>query len=95
MEALDLPYKNTDTELWRETPDDYYAPSVHVTQDGQLGINVGGLAIVAPLRQWHKGAEESKLNEGRANAYRDTLVIALKILQENQLEDEYNKRVGQ
>src|SRR3990172_2491619 len=86
-------YKNTDTELWRERPDDYYSPSVHVTQDGELGINVGGLVTVASLRQWHRWAEESELNEGRATAYQDTLVIALKILQENKLTDEYNRRI--
>jgi hypothetical protein len=44
--------KNTDRELWRET-DDYYAPSIHVTLGGGIGINVGGTVYVMPLRDWH------------------------------------------
>jgi hypothetical protein len=43
---------NTDRELWRETPDDYYAPSIHVTEGGGIGINVGGYVFVMPLRKW-------------------------------------------
>lgn len=49
----DIAYKNTDKELWRETPDDYYAPSIFVTDGGSIGINVGGLCIVKPVRDWH------------------------------------------
>lgn len=51
---------NTDRELWREQseadgdPDNYYAPSIHVTASGGIGINVGGSVIVLPLREWHK-----------------------------------------
>lgn len=47
------PMQNTDTELFREVKDDYYAPSVHVTRDGKIGMNVGGLVIVLPIREWH------------------------------------------
>jgi hypothetical protein len=47
------PVLNTDRELWREPPGDYYANSVHVTAQGGLGINVGGTVIVRPLREWH------------------------------------------
>jgi len=46
--------QNTDIELWRESPDDYYSPSIHVTQERKIGINVGGHVIVADIRQWHK-----------------------------------------
>jgi hypothetical protein len=46
--------ENTDRELWRERPDDYYAPSIHVTQGGAIGINVGGAVYVKPLRAWHE-----------------------------------------
>jgi len=45
--------KNEDRELWRETPDDYYSPSIHVTKDGGIGINVGGTVCVRSLRDWH------------------------------------------
>lgn len=54
-----LAAKNTDRELWREEsglpadPDNYYAPSIHVTAQGGVGINVGGTVIVKTLREWH------------------------------------------
>jgi hypothetical protein len=44
---------NTDRELWREKESDYYAPSIHVTASGGIGINVGGTVIVHTLRTWH------------------------------------------
>jgi hypothetical protein len=47
------PVVNTDREIWRETPDDFYAPSIHVTQGGGIGINVGGMVNVKPVREWH------------------------------------------
>lgn len=45
---------NTDRELWRERPGDYYADSIHVTADGNIGINCGGTVRVMPLREWHR-----------------------------------------
>ncbi len=48
--------QNTDRELWREHKGDYYAPSLHVTQGGGIGINVGGRVIVMPVREWHAHA---------------------------------------
>lgn len=48
--------KNTDRELWRG-PDEgngsYYADSIHMTEGGGIGIDVGGRVIVMPLRDWH------------------------------------------
>ena len=45
--SSDIAYENTDVELWREqpegTPDSYYSPSIHRTDSGGIGINVGGL----------------------------------------------------
>jgi hypothetical protein len=49
--------KNTDRELWREREDDYYAPSLHVTASGSVGINVGGRVVVRTLREWHAAAQ--------------------------------------
>ncbi len=49
---------NTDRELYREIPEDYYSPSMHVTNSGSIGINIGGHMIVMPLREWHKLAME-------------------------------------
>lgn len=47
---------NTDRELWRG-PDDgggsYYADSIHITEGGGVGIDVGGHVVVKPLRDWH------------------------------------------
>lgn len=55
--------ENTDVELWREpgaSPGmDYYQPSIHVTKDNGIGIDVGGNVIVMPLRDWHKLAKEA------------------------------------
>ena len=52
------PVKNTDTELFREKEDDYYSPSLHKTEHGQIGINVGGTVYVKSLREWHELAEQ-------------------------------------
>lgn len=43
---------NTDIELWRKTPD-YYSPSLHITENGAIGINCGGLVFVLPIEVWH------------------------------------------
>ena len=50
--------QNTDRELWREPPGDYYANSIHVTTGGGIGINVGGKVYVKPLKDWHALADE-------------------------------------
>ncbi len=61
------PSQNTDRELWREPhpdpPGSYYANSIHVTQQGGIGINVGGTVFVRSLAQWH--ALEAQLAEVR------------------------------
>lgn len=56
--------ENTDIELWRDQSPlidgkDYYADSIHVTQSGGIGINVGGLVFVKPLREWHRLAGQT------------------------------------
>jgi hypothetical protein len=47
------PCENTDREIYRARPGDAYAPSVHVTASGALGIDVGGHVIVLSLERWH------------------------------------------
>lgn len=47
------PCENTDREIYRASPGDYYAPSVHVTSSGALGINISGSVIVLSLERWH------------------------------------------
>lgn len=54
------PCENTDRELFREKPDDYYAASLHVTKEGSIGINVGGTVYVRPLREWHAAIARSE-----------------------------------
>ena len=46
--------KNTDKELWRKIPDDYYSPSIHVTEFGDIAINVGGHILTAPIETWYE-----------------------------------------
>jgi hypothetical protein len=54
------PVLNTDKELWREIPNDYYSPSIFVTEQNSIGINVGGWVYVKPVEDWHKLAEPAK-----------------------------------
>jgi len=57
---------NIDRLLWREAgimPGD--SPSIHVTQDGCIGINVGGLVIVKPVREWHALAAANVIKIGK------------------------------
>lgn len=55
--------KNTDRELYREPAEHesmaYYEPSVHVTEDGKIGMNVAGTVITLPIREWHALASSS------------------------------------
>lgn len=55
------PAANTDREIWREREGDYYSPSIHVTANGGIGMNVGGYVIVKPVRQWHTMALRDRL----------------------------------
>lgn len=63
----DQPSPNTDRELYREPkgdlPSDYYAPSIHVTQDGLIGINVGGTVLTMPIREWFERATPPRVLE--------------------------------
>lgn len=45
--------ENTDREIWRRTPGDFYSPSVHVTAEGGIGIDVGGRVVVMDVEDWH------------------------------------------
>ncbi len=47
---------NTDREIWRRNAgelNDYYEPSIHVTAQGSIGINVGGTVYVKSVEDWH------------------------------------------
>ena len=62
----DQAYENTDRELYREPSEiegmSYYSNSVHVTKDGKIGMNVGGLVVVMPIAEWHSLATQGELN---------------------------------
>lgn len=45
--------ENTDKEIWREKEDDFYSPSIHVTNTGGIKIAVSGKAILMSVRDWH------------------------------------------
>lgn len=45
--------RNEDKEIWRKVPGDFYAPSIHVTKEGHIGINVGGTVLVRSVEDWH------------------------------------------
>jgi hypothetical protein len=47
--------KCTDRELYRES-NDYYAYRVFVTEDGAIGMDVGGSVVVKSIREWHRAA---------------------------------------
>lgn len=55
----EMPVLNTDRELWREREGDYYADSIHVTAQGAIGINCGGMVFVMPVRRWHELAKRA------------------------------------
>ncbi len=55
----DGPFRNTDREIWREKPYDYYSPSISVTDGGGISINVGGIVITKYAREWHALAQNS------------------------------------
>ena len=48
---------NIDKEIWREVPDDFYAPSIFVTEGGGIGIDVGGYVFVKPIKEWFRLAK--------------------------------------
>ena len=52
--------KNADVEIWRKVPGDYYSPSIHITEHDDIGINVGGTVIVAPVEWWFAAGEAAR-----------------------------------
>lgn len=54
---MEQPGQNTDIEIWRKIPDDYYSPAIHVTVNGDIGIKIGGYVLVAPVEKWFTAGE--------------------------------------
>lgn len=49
--------ENTDREIWRERPGDFYSDVIYVTQHGNIAIDCGGHVITLPLRKWFELGE--------------------------------------
>jgi hypothetical protein len=48
--------QNTDVVLWREPHDDTpgtWDDKLFVTRQGGIGIDIAGIVIVRPLKEWH------------------------------------------
>lgn len=60
MSEEEMAQVNTDRELWRRNggdpmdPDNFYQPSIHVTEGGGIGIQVGGHVFVKTPERWHE-----------------------------------------
>lgn len=68
---------NTDRELYRKGGGDgngmsYYEPSIHVTEHGAIGMNVGGHVITTSIRGWHEMAtgRDALVRQSKAEAMR-------------------------
>ena len=77
----DKPQQNTDRQLWQETPDDYYSPSIHVTAQGAISIQVGGLAYSMGIRDWYALAV-ARLGKPVPQAIQKVKPIALAVADE-------------
>lgn len=55
---MSKPCKNEDRVLFTESNKDWkdegYMPKVFVTKEEAIGMNVGGMVYMMPIRQWHK-----------------------------------------
>lgn len=50
-------FKNTDREIWREIPEDFYSSSIHVTEHGAIGIHYKGSVTVMKVEKWFRAGE--------------------------------------
>lgn len=69
--------QNTDKEIWRKRPDDYYSPSIHVTEAGDIGIGVGGYVLVAPIEYWHDAGDKILTVDPKLSNWRRRLAMRL------------------
>src|SRR5258708_33375028 len=56
------PCINTDREIWRRIPGDFYSPSIHVTQSGSIGIDVGRHRFCSPVIKCECSAKDTRKN---------------------------------
>lgn len=46
--------KNTDKRIWKKIPGDAFSPSIHVTEQNTISIDIAGHVISAPVEVWHE-----------------------------------------
>ena len=91
---------NTDVEIWRGPPDEngdtFYSPSIHVTEKGRIGINVGGTVLVKSVEDWHAAARRCNELEVQLAETEDSVVKAIGLHQTVVAErDKWQKLNGQ
>lgn len=88
-------YENTDVELWRKPSKSdgmsYYSPSIHVTKQGLIGINVGGDVYQLSIERWHELAKQADTLAQTRDALAD---IILRINQSHFPEANKNPQKG-
>jgi len=52
--------ENTDREIWRKEPGDFYSPYISVSADNEIIICVGGKAYQAPVGVWFELMRRNK-----------------------------------
>jgi len=70
-------YENTDREIWRAIPNDYYSPSIFVTKENNIGINVGGRVSVKTVEQWYNNVHPAKTIENLKDGELPVLTVTV------------------
>lgn len=65
--------ENTDKEIWREEPGNFYSDSIHVTKSGGIGLDCGGHVFVKSIRAWHGLAAELERVTKERERYKQAL----------------------
>ena len=72
--------KNTDVEIWRRVPDDYYSPSIAVTESGAISVNVAGLVIVLSVEEFHSRAQTQPPSKPEGDKVSDDEEVSIETL---------------
>ena len=55
-------------EIWRRAVGDYYSPSIHTTDSGEIAIQVGTFVIIMTIEKWHElGVQYQKSKQSVGN----------------------------
>ncbi len=69
-----------DYTIYREHPGDAYSPSIHVTWNGGIGINVGGFVFVRTIQEWHSAEARAAKAEGEAERQKQNALTGLAMI---------------